>query len=122
MKKVFLIIMVALFSLNVNAQIAEEKLNTDDLIGYWKPDQESAQLFFWKDSLGRLQSQEISGTSGDPIDLITLRVEKDYVFIRTIYVPNNWVTENIYTFINKTTLKCVVTGDGSGTLIYTKIK
>ena len=122
MKKVFLIIMVALFSLNVNAQIAEEKLNTDDLIGYWKPDQESAQLFFWKDSLGRLQSQEISGTSGDPIDLITLRVEKDYVFIRTIYVPNNWVTENIYTFINKTTLKCVVTGDGNGTLIYTKIK
>ena len=122
MKKVFLIIMVALFSLNINAQAAEEKLNTDDLIGYWKPDQESAQLFFWKDSLGRLQTQEINESNGEPIDLIALRVEKDYIFIRTIYVPNNWVTENVYTFINKTTLKCVVTGDGNGTLIYTKIK
>ena len=122
MKKVFLIIMVALFSLNINAQAAEEKLNTDDLIGYWKPDQESAQLFFWKDSLGRLQTQEINESNGEPIDLIALRVEKDYIFIRTIYVPNNWVTENVYTFINKTTLRCVVTGDGNGTLIYTKIK
>jgi hypothetical protein len=119
MKKVFLIIGIALSSFNVFSQ---QEINTDDLIGYWKPDQESAQLFFWKDSLGRLQSQEISGTDGEPIDLITLRVEKDYIFIRTIYVPNNWVTENIYTFINKTTLRCVVTGDGNGTLIYTKIK
>jgi hypothetical protein len=122
MKKVFLIIAIALVSLNINAQVGVEKLNTDDLIGYWKPDQESAQLFFWKDSLGRLQSQEISGTDGEPIDLITLIVEKDYVFIRTVFIPNNWVTENTYTFINKTTLKCIVTGDGNGIIIYTKIK
>lgn len=122
MKNVFCIIVIALFSLNTNAQVGVEKFNTDDLIGYWKPDQESAQLFFWKDSFGRLQSQEINGTDGEPIDLITLRIEKDSIFIRTIYVPNNWVTENVYTFINKTTLKCVVTGDGNGTLIYTKIK
>lgn len=122
MKKVFFIIVIALFSLNVNAQVEEKKINTNDLIGYWKPDQESAQLFFWKDSSGRLQTQEINGTDGEPIDLITLRVEKNSIFIRTIYVKNNWVTENVYTFINKTTLKCVVTGDGNGTLIYTKIK
>jgi hypothetical protein len=122
MKKVFLIIVVTLFSLNINAQVSEEKINTEDLIGYWKPDQESAQLFFWKDSLGRLQTQEINQSNGEPIDLITLKIEKDYIFIRTIYTPNNWVTENVYTFINKTTLKCVVTGDGNGTLIYTKIK
>ena len=122
MKKVLFIIVVTLFSLNVNAQSTNEKLNTDDLIGYWKPDQESAQLFFWKDSLGRLQTQEINESNGEPIDLITLKVEKDFVFIRTIYTPNNWVTENVYTFINKTTLKCIVTGDGNGTLIYTKIK
>ena len=119
MKKVFLIIGIALFSLSVSAQ---QKINTDDLIGYWKADQESAQLFFWKDINGKLQSQEISGTSGEPIDLITLQIKKNYVFIRTVFVPNNWVTENTYTFINKTTLKCIVTGDGNGTLIYTKIK
>jgi len=119
MKKVFLITVFALFSLNAFSQ---QEINTDDLIGYWKPDQESAQLFFWKDVNGKLQSQEISGTSGEPFNTITLTVKQDYIFIRTIFVPNNWVTENTYTFINKTTLKCVVTGDGNGTLIYTKIK
>jgi hypothetical protein len=122
MKNVFCIIVIALFSLNANAQVVTSKVNTNDLVGYWKPDQESAQLFFWKDSYGRLQTQEICGSTGEPIDLITLKVEKDYIFIRTIFVKNNWVTENVYTFINKTTLKCVVTGDGNGTLIYTKIK
>jgi hypothetical protein len=119
MKKVFLITVVTLFSFNAFSQ---KEINTDDLIGYWMPDEESAQLFFWKDSLGRLQTQEINQSNGEPIDLITLKIEKDYIFIRTIYTPNNWVTENVYTFINKTTLKCVVTGDGNGTLIYTKIK
>ena len=122
MKKLIFIIFISLFSLNTFAQVGIEKIDTNDLVGYWKPDQESAQLFFWKDSFGRLQTQEINETNGEPIDLITLRVEKDHVFIRTIYIPNNWVTENVYTFVNKTTLKCIVTGDGNGTLIYTKIK
>jgi len=122
MKKAFLIIAVALFSLNVNAQVGKEKINTEDLIGYWKPDQECTELFFWKDSLGRLQTQSISSTSGRSVDVITLRVEKDYIFIRTIFIPNNWVTENTYTFIDKNTLKCVITGDGNGTIVYTKIK
>jgi hypothetical protein len=119
MKKVFLIITIALFNLNISAQ---EQININNLIGYWQPDQESAQLFFWKDFLGKLQYQAISGTSGEPIDLITLKIEKYSVFIRTIYIPNNWVTENVYTLINENTLKCVVTGDGNGTITYTKIK
>lgn len=119
MKKSILVIVVCLFGLNVFSQ---EKINVNDLIGYWAPDQESAQLFFWKDINGKLQSQEISGTSGEPFTTITLKIEKDYIFIRTIFIKNNWVTENVYTFINKTTLKCIVTGDGNGTLIYTKIK
>lgn len=119
MKKAFFIIVALLFFLTINAQ---EKINTNDLIGYWKPDQESSQLFFWKDSFGVLQVQEICGSTGEPLDLITLRVEKNFVFVKTISIPNNWIAENIYTFINKNTLKCVVTGSGRGTLIYNKIK
>jgi hypothetical protein len=119
MKKVFLIIAITLFSLNVFSQ---EKINTNDLIGYWQPDQESAELFFWKDVNGNLQTQEISSSSGLPIDLITLKINNNSVFIRTIFIPNNWVTENTYTFIDKNTLKCIVTGNGNGTIIYKKVK
>jgi hypothetical protein len=120
MKNLFLVF-ACLFGASTTV-FCQEKINTDDLIGYWMPDEESSQLFFWKDINGKLQVQEISGTSGEPFDLITLTVNKDSVFIRTIFMQNNWVTENVFTFINKTTLKCVVTGDGNGTLVFSKIK
>jgi hypothetical protein len=119
MKKVFLITVFALLSFNVFAQ---QKINITNLLGYWKPDQESAELFFWKDADDKLQTQGISSTSGKQIDVITLRINDASIFIRTIFIPNNWVTENVYTFIDNNTLKCVVTGDGEGTIIYKKVK
>jgi hypothetical protein len=124
MKKVFLIIAIALVSLNVFSQglVLKKKIDTNKLIGYWEPDQESAQLFFWKDTNGRLQTQEISGTSGEPISLITLRVDNNSVFIKTIFIPNNWIVSSVFTFIDDTTLKCEVTGDAETTIIYKKKK
>ena len=124
MKKVFLIIAITLFSLNSFSQglILEKKINTNNLIGYWEPDQESAQLFFWKDADGKLQVQEISGTSGEPIDIITLKIENNSVFIKTIFIPNKWIVSSVYTFIDKQTLKCEVTGDAETTIIYKKKK
>ena len=124
MKKVFLIIVVALFSLTSFSQglVIKEKINTDDLIGYWQPDQESVQLFFWKDTLGRLQMQEISGTSGSPLELLVFKINENSVYAKTLFESTMWTTENVFTFVNKTTLKCVVTGDGFGTIIYKKIK
>ena len=119
MKKVFLIIAITLFSLSTFSQ---EKINTNYLIGYWEPDQESAQLFFWKDADGKLQVQEISGTSGEPIDIITLKIENNSVFIKTIFIPNKWIVSSVYTFIDKQTLKCEVTGDAEATIIYKKKK
>jgi hypothetical protein len=57
MKKVFFITLAALFSLNLFSQGLnfKQKINTDDLIGYWRPNEESSQLFFWKDINGKLQ-------------------------------------------------------------------
>jgi hypothetical protein len=120
MKNLFLLL-VFVFGISTSTY-CQEKINTDDLIGYWKPDQESVQLFFWKDGTGKLQLQEISGTSGEPLDLLSLRVNNDSVFVRTIFTELNWVTENTFTFKDKNTLKCVVTGDGNGTLVFSKVK
>lgn len=124
MKKLFLIVAVVLFNLTSFSQVSfiKEKINTDDLIGYWQPDQESVQLFFWKDTLGKLQMQEISGTSGNPLDILSFKINENSVYAKTIFESTMWTTENVFTFINKTTLKCVVTGDGFGTIIYKKIK
>jgi hypothetical protein len=119
MKKVFFIATSLFFSLSV---LSQEKLNTDDLIGYWQPSEESTQLFFWKDVNGFLQVQEISGTSGRPIHINSLSVRRDSVIVEETFLYNNWKTKNVYTLVDNKTLSCVVTGDSNCTLIYNKIK
>ena len=120
MKKLFLLI-VFVFGISTSTY-CQEKINTDDLIGYWMPDEESTQLFFWKDVNGELQMQEISGTNGEPIDLLVLRINSNSVYAKTNYSKSNWVTENTFTFIDKETLQCVTTGAGTGTIIYRKAR
>ncbi len=100
----------------------QTKINTDDLIGYWRPDEESSQLFFWKDVNGKLQVQEICGSTGEPIDLIRLKVTEYSLIIDTIFKPTEWVTKCEYFLTEPTTLKCLVTGDTNATIFYTKIK
>lgn len=119
MKKVFFIVTSLFFSLSVSSQ---EKLNTDDLIGYWIPNKESTKLFFWKDNNNILQTQELSETSGKELRLISIDVQDTCVLINTIFVENNWTVESKYVFINKNNIKCTVTGSGLDEIIYTKIK
>jgi hypothetical protein len=119
MKKLLLIVTFLMFNSTIFSQ---QKINVNDLIGYWQPDQESTQLFFWKDTNGKLQVQELSGTSGLPLTIIELKVRRNSVFIKQIFLRNNCITESVYTFIDKKTLRCVVSGDSAGVLIYTKTK
>lgn len=119
MKKVFLIIVIALSSFNVFGQ---QEINTNDLIGYWKPTEESTQLFFWKDAKDNLQMQEISETSGEALCLITLRIEKSKVFTATTFAPLNYTVESIYSFLDSNTLVCLVKGEQDATLIYKRVK
>ncbi len=120
MKNLFLI---TAFVFGIQTTVySQDKINTDDLIGYWKPDEESSQLFFWKDVNGKLQVQEICGSTGEPIDLIRLKVTEYSVIIDTIFKQNEWVTKSEYFFTEPTTLKCIVTGDTNATIFYTKIK
>ena len=119
MKKVFLIIAVALFSLNTFAQ---QKINVDDLVGYWKPNEESSQLFFWKDCDGKLQVQEICESTGEPIDLIRLKISENVLVIDTIFRPNEWVVRSEYTLTETNELVCSIRGDANAKIYYTKIK
>lgn len=124
MKKLFFITATVLFSLNVFSQGLnfKQKINTNDLIGYWKPDQESSQLFFWKDADGVLQVQDICGSTGEPLTLIDFKVNRNSVLLKEVLLENNWVTVSVFTFVNKTTLQRIVNGNINATITYTKIK
>lgn len=124
MKKTFLITAVVLLSVFVIFNLTDtEKVNTNNLIGYWKPNEESSQLFFWKDTNGEIQIQEINGTDGEPIDIVDFKIYDNCFLVKTIFKPNNWIANSKYVFINDTTLSCVVNHpEGTTELIYTKIK
>jgi len=121
MKNIFLIL-VAVFGIQTTV-FCQDKICTDDLIGYWRClDTSATELFFWKDVNGKLQVQEVSSVSGEPLDLITFRVDENAVFIRTFFEPKNFVTECTFTFLDERTLNCEVIGDSKTTLVYSKLK
>ena len=119
MKKLLLVSVFMLLTFNIFSQV---KINTDDLIGYWMPDEESTQLFFWRDVNGVLQTQEISGTNGEPLVTRDFRINEESVMIKTLFITTNWTTINYFTFADKDTLKCVTTGSGNGTIYYRRAK
>ena len=122
MKKVFLIIVVVLFSLNISAQ---EDINTDELIGWWMPDQDSSQLFFWKDVKGDLQVQRISNVTGSPLVLRDFRVNLESVFIKSSLPSTDCTTLDYFVFIDRLTLECTSTDVATKKtikIIYSKLK
>lgn len=119
MKKVFLIIVVALLSLNTNAQ---ESFVTEDLIGYWLPNKHATNLIIWKDQSNNFQMVEFSTISGDMLKLLSMKLKSDSLVIKTIFEEKKWITECVFTFIDKNTLQCIVTGPIKDIIIYTKIK
>jgi hypothetical protein len=121
MKKAIFIIAITLFSLDTFSQ--QQQLNVDNLIGYWRClDEETTELFFWKSIDGELQVQEVSSSSGKPIDLIRLRINEKSVIIDTVFKPNEWITKSEYTFLNPNELICIISGDANAKIHYTKIK
>ena len=120
MKKVIFIIAFLVFSLNI---IAQEKINTNDLVGYWIPNQNTSQMFFWKDVNNVLRVQEIDSSTPDAYRTENFQVYDTCIVIKTVFKETNWVAESTYTLVDREILKCVVANiGGESTVMYTKIK
>jgi hypothetical protein len=117
------VILVFVFVFGIQTTVFCQAINADNLIGYWRClDEEATELFFWKDIDCKLQVQEVSSTSGQPLDLVTFRIDEDCIFMRTFFTPTNYASECVFTFIDKKTLKCELIGEVDSPLIYTKVK
>lgn len=120
MKNLFLFLVCVFGTSTIT--FGQESINTDELIGYWMPDQTAGQLFFWKDVNGVLQVQEISGTNGEPFVVRDFRINEESIYVKITLPNTNYFAKNYFTLIDNKTHKCEVTGNWTGTLIYSKIK
>jgi hypothetical protein len=119
MKKLILVFVLVL----QNTVFCQNCINSENLIGYWRClDVEATELFFWKDIDGKLQVQEVSSTTGQPLDIITFRMDEEVIFMRTFFEPTSFASECVYTAIDNKTLKCELIGEVYAPLIYTKVK
>lgn len=101
---------------------SQEKINVDDLIGYWEPDRHSTQLVFWKDTLGKMQVVEFSTSTGEVLELISFTIGDSSVEVSTVFKENDWYTKGTYTFLDKNTLQCIISGEIDAKIVYTKVK
>ncbi len=120
MKKLLFTLSILLFSFSSFAQLNKDI--KQNIVGYWQPDQESTQLFFWINSYKEIECQEISETSGKPLNTIFVKIEEDSIIVKTEFVDNNWIVESVYTFVDNNTLKCTMTGNSNGIIIYKRKK
>jgi hypothetical protein len=127
MKKVFLIIAILAIGIFILSGFTkpnkDRKIKEKYLIGYWIPNIESSQLFFWKDKHGNMQVQEIADGDGIALEVLDFKINKTDVFIKTFFKNNNWTTESKYKLIDDNTLECTgINNEGNFTIIYTKVK
>jgi hypothetical protein len=120
MKKIITAI-VLLITLAGTAQ-SKVKMNPDDLIGYWEPNQQSVHMVIWKDVNGEYQVMQFSTDSGKPLEILEFTLYYDAVVIRTLFVSTDWSTKQVFRFVDRDTLQCELTGDGEGLLTFTRGK
>ena len=66
--------------------------------------------------------QEVSSTTGQPLDVITFNMDEDAIFMRTFFEPTSFASECVYTAVDNKTLKCELIGEVDAPLFYTKVK
>lgn len=120
MKKIITAILL-LATLSGTAQ-SKVKMNSDDLIGYWEPDQHATHMVIWKDVEGYYQVIQFSTNSGIPLEILEFTMYYDAIVLRTLFTSTNWTTKQVFRFVDKNTLQCEITGDGEGIVTYTKVK
>lgn len=112
---------ILLITLAGTAQ-SKVKMNPDDLIGYWEPDQHATHMVIWKDVEGYYQVMQFSTNSGIPLEILEFSMYYDAIVLRTLFTSTNWTTKQVFRFVDKDTLQCEVTGDGEGIVTFTRGK
>ncbi len=104
-------------SLNMLAQPA---LTAAKLIGNWTSNGEALDLTITQNPNGKLDVCAVSSTSLKEVLVKHVHLLRDYLFIDTIFEPNDWHTESRFELIDENTMLATISGDGEGEVLYTK--
>jgi hypothetical protein len=116
MKKLFLTIGIFVFSASFSNCYSQENIDADYLIGWWMPNKDYCDMFFWKDINGTLKVQQIDNVNGKPYVLGDFEIKDESMFIRSTLFLNDSANiedsttfSNIFTIIDDLTMQCITT-------------
>ena len=115
MKKVFLIIAIALFSLNINAQ----KMSKNFLAGKWKS--ETVEIEFFIKEKRYLNITAFSYLTGNNFKILGYELTNKNLYLKMLHEPNDWTSLAKFIIIDEDTMVANYVANVSGQIIYKRI-
>jgi len=117
MRNLFIITALAL-SLFSNAQ----KMSKKFLEGEWTSNGEATEILFSFTDKKEFLIQEISSTSGRPLDIISYEITKNTLYVRAYFEPNDFESITKFTILDENTMAAHIVSDYPGYVIYKRTK
>lgn len=116
MKKLFTIVLFFI-ALSFNAQVTTK----ESFIGQWTSSGEATEMIVRKTKTGKIEVLDYSSYTGEALTVLSINIDNNILKIKTVFEQNNWNTISEFTFLNKNTLSCKITGDAEGVVIYKRL-
>ena len=110
-----------LFLISSLSMMAQPALTAKQLIGNWTSKGEALDISITQLPNGKLDVCAVSSTSLKELLVTHVFLLRDYLFIDTIFEPNDWHTESRFELIDENTMLATISGDGEGEVLYTKV-
>jgi hypothetical protein len=117
MRNLFIITALA-FSLFSNAQ----KMSKEFLKGEWTSNGEATEVLFSFTDKNEFFIQEVSSTSGRPLEVINYQIEKDALYVKAYFEPNDFESITKFVILDEDTMAAHIVSDYPGRVIYKRVK
>jgi len=117
MRNLFIITALAL-SLFSNAQ----KMSKEFLKGEWTSNGEATEVLFSFTDKKEFLIQEVSSTSGRPLDVISYQITKGALYVKAYFEPNDFESITKFTIVDNDTMVANIVSEHPGQVIYKRIK
>lgn len=117
MRNLFIITALAL-SLFSNAQ----KMSKEFLKGEWTSNGEATEVLFSFTDKKEFVIQEVSSTSGIPLEVVSYQITKDSIYIKTYFEQNNFEAITKFVIVDNNTMVANIVSEYPGQVIYKRLK
>lgn len=117
MRNLFIITALAL-SLFSNAQ----KMSKKFLEGEWTSNGEATEVLFSFTDKKEFNIQEVSSTSGRPLDVMSYQITKSAIYVKAYFEPNDFESITKFTIVDNNTMVADIVSEHPGQVIYKRVK